>query len=71
MGNFSTIQFYRYRHCIDYFTKEDLYVILCTMGYFKSKHQDNDHMTSFEEKSLEYIYRISKQKLSNLKTILL
>lgn len=52
-------------------SKEDLYVIMWTMGYFGSKHKQIWNMNSFEERSLEYIYRICKQQTENLKTILL
>ena len=52
-------------------TKEELYIILSNLNYFKMKNDNQEHLSSFEERTLEYIYRISKQKVSNLKVILL
>ena len=41
------------------------------MGYFGDKRRQTDKTSSFEQKQLEYLYRISKQLLNNLKIILI
>jgi hypothetical protein len=52
----------------EYISKQDLFEILVVMKYF----EDTENAGSdFEQRAVDYLYRLSKHLLSNLKIILL